>query len=87
LPVVTNEGILYGIVTSRQLLNFLTSYKLALDQSVKKAIVKDYKVVKMTDSLKYLSKAFTRYTHVVITDDKDYYICDHKTLLNSYLNK
>lgn len=76
------------MITEKQVLNALTSYKLKIDSSINPIIIKDFKVVKNTDPLKYLSKAFTRHSYVLVTgqSDGEYYVCDHKALLDSFLN-
>lgn len=80
---------LIGTITRRHITNFLTSYKLTTDQTINKAIIKEFKKVNINDPLKYLSKAFNRHTHVLITSTQDketkYFVTKESDLLNYYL--
>jgi hypothetical protein len=52
-----------------------------------KAVQKEFKKVKSSDSLKYLSKAFTRHQYVLVEDvsSQKYQVCENKHLLNHYI--
>jgi len=80
-----------GIITRRQLTNFLTSYKLTLEQPITKAIIKEYKKVDLNNPLKYLSKAFNRHTHVLVTSNHDkeikFFITKDSDLLDYYIEE
>ena len=81
-----NEGILIGIITSKQILNALTSFKLKIDNPIGKIVLKDFKVVESNQSIKYLSKAFTRHNYVIVKNSENLYVCEHKFLLKKFLN-
>jgi len=67
------------------LTNSLTSYKLKLDSAIAKAVNKEFKKLKPTDSLKYLSKAFTRHQYVLVQEGDKYYVSENKHILKHYL--
>jgi hypothetical protein len=75
------------MITEKQVLNALTSYKLKMNSSITTIVIKDFKVVNTTDPLKYLSKALTRHNYVIIKGEGEGedYVCDHKALLNNFL--
>ena len=76
-----------GVITSRALLNYMTSNKLKQNEEIRKAVNKEFKCVKNTDPIKYLSRSFNRHTHILVhnpTEDK-YYVVVHKDLLDYYL--
>jgi hypothetical protein len=57
------------------------------DSSIAKAIQKEFKMLKSSDSAKYLSKAFTKHTHVLVDySDGKYAVCESKHLLKTFLN-
>ena len=86
LPVEDNNGALIGLISQRALTNSLTSFKINSDSAIAKAVNKEFKKLKTSDPVKYLSKAFNRYQHVLIEDDeKKYFICENKHLLNHFL--
>ena len=78
-----------GVITSRQLTNFLTSYRLNMSQPITKSIIKEFKKVFMTDSLKYLSKSFNRHSHILVHSREEnvdkYRVANHCDLLNFYM--
>jgi len=76
-----------GVITSRNILNYMTSYRLKLTDEIRKAINKEFKCVKNSDPLKYLSKSFNRHTHILVTneDESKFYVVVHKDLLDYYL--
>ncbi len=76
-----------GIITIRQLLNYLGSYKLKNEDKIAKAVLKDYKQLHLNQPIIYLTKAFTRHNYVIIKGEDDYYICDPKTLLTCIIAK
>jgi hypothetical protein len=57
-----------------------------MEQSIAKAVVKDYKLLKISQPIFYLTKAFARHNYVIITgESNDYYICDSKIMLSNIL--
>lgn len=86
--MINENNQVYGIITENQLTNYLTSYKLGLDHPIARAVIKDFKQVKTSDSIKYLSKGFTRHTFILVTDENNkHYISENKDMLNAFLNK
>ena len=83
--MVTNNGELLGLITQRALTNYLTSAKFNPDSPISKAVNKEFKKLQMSDSLKYLSKAFNRHQYVLIHESGKYFVCENKHLLNHYL--
>jgi len=82
LPVTDSKGTLLGIVTGRQITNSLSNFKVkSLDDSIQKALIKDFKRQSLNDPIKYLSKAFNRHQLVLISDEKNnFYGCHHQIL-------
>jgi hypothetical protein len=74
------------MITSKQILNALTSFKLQIDSPIAKIVIKDFKVVESNQPIKYLSKGFARHNYIIVRDCEKYYVCDHKVLLNNFLN-
>lgn len=89
LPVLSSNKEVMGVITRRQITNYLTSFKLTSDKPITKAILKEFKKVKRSDPLKYLSKAFNRHAKVLVYEEEGnkYYIADSDDLLNFYLQK
>jgi predicted transcriptional regulator len=89
LPVLSQSSQLIGVITKRQITNFLTSYKLTLDRPITKAIIKEFKKVDINDPLKYLSKAFNRHVHVLITsiehEETKFFVTQESELLEYFL--
>jgi len=85
LPVLQDDSTIGGIITQRAITNFLTSFKIELDGQISKAVAKDFKILKSTESIKYLSKSFNRHQYIVIQDEgKKLYVCENKHLLNHF---
>lgn len=65
----------------------MTANKLKLNNDIKKAVIKEFKCVKNSDPLKYLSKSFNRHSHILVTneDESEYFVVTHKDLLDYYL--
>ncbi len=75
-----------GIITRRQITNFLTSFKLNMDSLITKAIIKEFKKVDINDPLKYLSKSFNRHTHVLVTStENEYFVTTDRDLLDHFV--
>lgn len=86
LPVLNDASTLIGIVTKANITTLLTTFKITLDSFIPKALMKEFKKVSISDSLKYLSKAFKRHQFLVVTGEKGkYFICENKHLLNHFL--
>jgi hypothetical protein len=65
----------------------MTSNKLKTNNEIRKAVIKEFKCIKNSDPLKYLSKGFNRHSHILVTneDDNEYFVVVHKDLLDYYL--
>ena len=76
-----------GVITSRSILNFMTSNKIKLNDEIRKAVNKEFKCVKTTDPLKYLSRSFNRHTHILVHNEEEskYFVMIHKDLLDYYM--
>ena len=89
LPVLSQNSELVGVISIRQITNFLTSFKLSYNQPITKAIIKEFRNVNIHDPLKYLSKAFNRHHHVLVTSNDNetqrYYVTVHKDLLEYFM--
>jgi len=87
LPVIDDNKKIHGVISSRNILNMMTSNRLKLNEEIKKAVVKDFKMVKTTDPIKYLSKSFNRHTHILVNDveENTFSVMVHKDLLDYYL--
>jgi hypothetical protein len=75
---------LVGVISTRQITNFLTTFKLNLESDIHKAIIKDFKLLDASTSLKYLSKAFTRHTYVIVVNGDKYFIATPQDLLDHF---
>ena len=49
----------------------MTANKLKLNNDIKKAVIKEFKCVKNSDPLKYLSKSFNRHSHILVTNEDE----------------
>jgi hypothetical protein len=60
---------------------------LELNGEIRKAINKEFKCLKNSDPIKYLSKAFNRHSHILVNDNYDdkYYVMVYKDFLDYYL--
>jgi hypothetical protein len=84
-----------GIITRREVTCFLASMKLNLDSDISRGVDKEFKKLKLDDSIKYLSRAFERYSYVLIqegntntntnTNKESFYICEPKHLLDHFV--
>ena len=76
-----------GVITSRAILNLMTSNKLQKDDFIKKAVNKEFKCVKHSDPMKYLSKSFNRHTHILVhnSDKSEYSVMEHKDYLDYFM--
>lgn len=75
-----------GLITERQLTNYLTSYRLQLSDPINRAVIKEFKKVNGTDSAKYLAKGFTRHQYILVEDQGKYKIAESKHLLQEFIN-
>merc|ERR1712166_393948 len=66
LPVYNDKKQIMGVITSRAILNLRTSNVLKKDSEIRRAVNKDFKCVKHSDPMKYLSKSFNRHTHTLV---------------------
>ena len=85
--MLDSQDKLIGVITLKKILTKLTTYEIKLIDKIEKLIKKEYRLLNAKDPLKYLTKALTNHDFVVIQDESNYYICDHKLLLNNYINK
>jgi len=76
---------LVGVFTQRHLTNILTSKRHNLETLIKKAFIKEYKVLKSDDKLSRLSKSFNRHHFVIIQDGKKLSIAEPSHLLESFM--
>jgi hypothetical protein len=58
---------------------------LTVDSAISKGIQKEFKKLKMNDSLKYLSRGFQRYPYVLVEGEGKYYMAENKHLLEHIL--
>lgn len=88
MPVLNENNEVYGIITENQITNRLTSFKINVESTIASSVIKDFKQVKTSDSIKYLSKGFTRHTYILVSDNsKHYFVSESKDLLRAFLNK
>jgi len=89
LPVVNKESKLEGVVNKKNIANFLTQYKIKIDDNIKILVSKDFKKLSFNDPVKYLSRYLIRWNQILVEDDKlnRFYIVSHDDLLNSFLDK
>ena len=86
LPVVNQKKELMGFISSKAINNALMSFKISEDDSIHTIVVRDYKLMKMSDSLKNLSKSFSRHQCVIIKDNTGgFYISEHKNVLDHFM--
>ncbi len=85
MPVVNDKNELIGLISQRQLTTLLSSFKLTVDSVISKGVQKEFKKLKMSDSLKYLSKGFQRYPYVLVEGEGKYYMAENKHLLEHIL--
>ena len=76
-----------GVITSRSILNLRTSNVLKKDSEIRRAVNKDFKCVKHSDPMKYLSKSFNRHTHILVhnSEKSEYSVIEHKDYLNYFM--
>jgi predicted transcriptional regulator len=76
-----------GVITSRSILNYMTSNKLKKEDEIRRAVNKDFKCVKHSDPMKYLSKSFNRHEHILVhnSDKSEYSVMEHKDYLDYFI--
>jgi predicted transcriptional regulator len=82
---VNDKNELIGLITQRQITTLLASFKMTLDSAISKAVQKEFKKLQITDSLKYLSRAFQRYPYVLVEGEGKFFVCENKHLLQHIL--
>jgi hypothetical protein len=82
---VNDKNEVVGLITQRNVTTLLGSLKLTLDSAITKALQKEFKKLKLSDDLKYLSKAFSRHQYVLIDDSESHYVAENKHLLDHML--
>jgi hypothetical protein len=67
----------------------LANFKLTKEQPIEHIINHSYKIFRMNDKIKHLSKSFLRHKYVLVIDDQenetDYYICQSKDVIRFFL--
>lgn len=89
VPVITEDGKLAGVITKKNIVNFLTQSKIKLNEHIKRIITKDFKKLNIDDPIKYLTRSLIRWNQVLIEDTKmnRFYLATHDDLLEKYLEK
>jgi hypothetical protein len=85
---LNDKGQVFAIITQRQLTNALTNFKIGLNDKITRAIIKDFKKLKESDPIKYLSKGFTRHQYILVeTESGQWSVATHKDLLDHFLKQ
>ena len=87
LPVLNGKDELIGIIMKKTITAHLLSFSLSLETPIRKAVQKDFKLLRSDQPLKYLSKAITRYEYVVIETSGKFKIATADDMLSLYLKK
>ncbi len=75
-----------GYISGKVINNSLMSFKLTPDDSIQKIVVEEFKLMKTTDSIKLLSKAFSRHQCIIVEDNKrNYFIAEHRNVLDHFM--
>ena len=62
------------------------SFILTPEDSIHKIVVEEFKLMKSTDSIKVLSKAFSRHQCVIVEDNKkNYFIAQPRHVLDHFI--
>jgi cystathionine beta-synthase len=87
LPVLDEANKLKGIISSKIIANGLSHYKTEFNRSIDGIICEKFRVLKNSDHVGHLQKAFHRHKAVIIEGENDsYYICEAVNLLYFFMN-
>jgi cystathionine beta-synthase len=86
LPVLDEENKLKGIINSKIIANGLSHSKTEFNRSIDSIICDKFRVLKQTDHVGHLQKAFLRHKSVIILGENyTFYICEASNLLEYFM--
>ena len=86
LPVIDEDYKFKGIISKKIIANGLSFYKTQFDKPISSIVSEKFKILKESDNLGHLERAFSRHKYVVISGkDDSYYICESVDLLNYFM--
>lgn len=77
-----------GIITKKQTINFLATYRKQINDPIASAVIKEFKKLNYNDPLKYLSRGLLRTNEILIVDEnnKKFYLSTSDDLIKCFVN-